>query len=181
MLLPPSSGPLAHVDPLRKRPTTFSRSTAPKDTDSSAWTETPTGRAQRVADEVAGIKRKRLPDVGKGRDDEEVQARRERDREIKREVERHNVRWSLTLLTCRKSNEGSHCWTNTPPSQRKRKSLQCGITIATWASLADYCPTQSVRQRYGESNGERADLQGGSWAQRQVWPLETRRIRHVNV
>ncbi|ORX38963.1 hypothetical protein BD324DRAFT_618007 [Kockovaella imperatae] len=90
MLLPPSSGVLSAVDPLRKRPTTFSRSTEAKETDSTAWTETPADRAQRVADEVAGIKRKRLPDVGKGRDDEETGLRRERDLEIRREVERHN-------------------------------------------------------------------------------------------
>ena len=91
MVVPPTSGVLSSVDPLRKRPTTFSRSTAPKDNDNSAWLETPTEKAQRVADEVAGIKRKRLPNVGAGRDDEEVEARRARDREIKREVEKHNV------------------------------------------------------------------------------------------
>ena len=91
MLVPPTSGVLASVDPLRKRPTTFSRSAAPVDTDNTVWTETPVEKAQRIADEVAGIKRKRLPKVGDGPDEEELAARRARDRQIRDGVEQHSV------------------------------------------------------------------------------------------
>ncbi|WVO18264.1 hypothetical protein L204_105975 [Cryptococcus depauperatus] len=83
MLVPPTSGPLSSVDPLRKRPTTFSRSNAePLEVDHSVWTETPAEKAQRIADEVAGIKRKK--DKGGERlisEEEELEERRKRRRE----------------------------------------------------------------------------------------------------
>lgn len=62
------------------------------------WTETPAERAQRVADEVAGRKR-RAVDVddavsGGGVNDQEgeVGRKRRRDEGLKRVVEEHNVR-----------------------------------------------------------------------------------------
>ena len=57
------------------------------------WTETPAEKAQRIADEVAGIKRKEPPKSGEGAaEDEAVVARkRRRDREILEGVERHTA------------------------------------------------------------------------------------------
>ncbi|RSH95455.1 hypothetical protein EHS25_000547 [Saitozyma podzolica] len=91
MLVPPTSGVLSSVDPLRKRPTTFSRSAAPVETDSTVWTETPAEKAQRIADEVAGIKRVKEPKRGVPSEDRDEEARkRRRDEQIDQEVQRHN-------------------------------------------------------------------------------------------
>ncbi|KIR58544.1 hypothetical protein I314_05792 [Cryptococcus bacillisporus CA1873] len=93
MLVPPSSGVLSNVDPLKKRATTFSRSTAQPETDSSVWTETPAEKAQRIADEVAGVKRKK--DKAGDRiltfeEEEEDRRKRRRDMEIKQELHKYN-------------------------------------------------------------------------------------------
>ncbi|KAK6904527.1 hypothetical protein I204_06870 [Kwoniella mangroviensis CBS 8886] len=94
MLVPPSSGVLSNVDPLRKRPSTFSKSTRePESVDHSVWTETPAEKAQRIADEVAGIKRKK--DKAGERImsfDEEQEERRKRRREedIRNTLQAHN-------------------------------------------------------------------------------------------
>ncbi|CAD6564107.1 MAG: hypothetical protein TREMPRED_003198 [Tremellales sp. Tagirdzhanova-0007] len=92
MLVPPTSGVLASVDPLRKRPTTFSRSTKEVNTDSSVWTETPSEKARRIADEVSGIKRKKPIRSGEGAGEDETDRarKRQRDRDILEGVERHN-------------------------------------------------------------------------------------------
>ncbi|ORY29115.1 hypothetical protein BCR39DRAFT_481854 [Naematelia encephala] len=98
MLVPPTAGPLASVNPLAKRPTQFSRSTRDPSTveTSSIWTETPAEKAQRIADEVAGIQRpvkQQKVGEGKGAVDgslgEEAERRR-RDYEIRLGVEKHN-------------------------------------------------------------------------------------------
>ncbi|OCF30574.1 hypothetical protein I316_07775 [Kwoniella heveanensis BCC8398] len=94
MLVPPSGGVLANVDPLRKRATNFNRTTTePSDTDHTLWTETPAEKAQRIADEVAGIKRKK----GKAgerimsyEDEQEERRKRKREAEIRDEVAKHN-------------------------------------------------------------------------------------------
>ncbi|OWT35904.1 hypothetical protein C362_06659 [Cryptococcus neoformans Bt1] len=93
MLVPPTSGVLSNVDPLKKRATTFSRSTAQPETDSSIWTETPAEKAQRIADEVAGVKRKK--DKAGDRiltfeEEEEDRRKRRRDMEIKQELHKYN-------------------------------------------------------------------------------------------
>ena len=95
MLLPPTSGLLASMtDPLRKRPSTFSRNNQDVDPDSTVWTETPQEKLQRLADEQAGIKRKK---GGKAEEDSEDRARKRiRDDEIRRGVEKHNA--SVTML-----------------------------------------------------------------------------------
>lgn len=92
MLVPPSSGILSSVDPLRKRPTTFSKNTHEVEIDSTVWTETPQEKAQRLADEVAGIKRKKNTRPGEGQGDGESARKRMRDEEIRASVDRHNVR-----------------------------------------------------------------------------------------
>ena len=74
---------LTAVDPLH-RPTTFSKRTA--DSDSSEWTETPAEKAQRMVDEVAGIKRPRA-----GVDPDEERRVKQRDEAIRRGVEKHSV------------------------------------------------------------------------------------------
>ncbi|WWC91407.1 uncharacterized protein L201_006351 [Kwoniella dendrophila CBS 6074] len=94
MLVPPSSGVLSAVDPLRKRPTTFSKSTKePENTDHSVWTETPQEKAQRLADEVAGIKRKK--DKAGERilsfdEEQEERRKRKRENEIRNTIQEHS-------------------------------------------------------------------------------------------
>lgn len=96
MLVPPTSGILASaVDPLRKRPTTFSRNTQEVEIDSTVWTETPLEKAQRLADEVAGIKRKKPSTSGQGGGHESGR-KRMRDEEIRASVDRHNVSHEFT-------------------------------------------------------------------------------------
>ncbi|KAJ8589072.1 hypothetical protein M405DRAFT_842095 [Rhizopogon salebrosus TDB-379] len=61
MLVPPKSGDLlASLDPTKARPRQFARNSAPTwdNSRSSLWTETPAERQQRLADEVAGRKRR---------------------------------------------------------------------------------------------------------------------------
>jgi len=67
------------TDPLRKRPTTFSRTNKdPGELDSTVWTETPAEKAQRLADERAGIKRK-APGSSSAMDDgQDARAKRKR-------------------------------------------------------------------------------------------------------
>ncbi|WVQ75363.1 hypothetical protein IAR50_004982 [Cryptococcus sp. DSM 104548] len=89
MLVPPSSGSLSNIDPLRKRPSTFSRNTEEKHIDSSVWTETPAEKAQRIADEVAGVKRKKDKAgdrIMTAEEEESERKRRRKDEEIKGEL-----------------------------------------------------------------------------------------------
>ncbi|ODO01695.1 hypothetical protein I350_06521 [Cryptococcus amylolentus CBS 6273] len=89
MLVPPSSGSLSNIDPLRKRPSTFSRNTEEKHIDSSVWTETPAEKAQRIADEVAGVKRKKDKAgdrIMTAEEEESERKRKRRDEEIKGEL-----------------------------------------------------------------------------------------------
>ncbi|WVQ81589.1 hypothetical protein IAT38_003713 [Cryptococcus sp. DSM 104549] len=93
MLVPPTAGVLSNVDPLRKRPTTFSRSAAPSEApDTTLWTETPAEKAQRIADEVAGVKRKKDKAgerVVTYEEEEEERRKRRREADIRSGVERH--------------------------------------------------------------------------------------------
>ncbi|KZT09055.1 uncharacterized protein LAESUDRAFT_723354 [Laetiporus sulphureus 93-53] len=93
MLVPPSSSDLlASIDPTKlNRPRQFARTAAPaRNTDSSLWTETPAERQQRIADEVAG-KRRRVTDVNAVSPDEEreMRKRRRHEEEVRRGVEEH--------------------------------------------------------------------------------------------
>jgi len=90
MLVPPTSGILSSVDPLRKRPTTFNRTNKEVKVDTSIWTETPEEKARRLADEIAGIKRREEPSRGTVEEGLEGKSKRKRDEEVRREVERHN-------------------------------------------------------------------------------------------
>jgi len=57
------------------------------------WTETPAQKQQRLADEAAGVNRQK--DVAKGEKDQsfESKGKRQRDEELKAQVERHSVRY----------------------------------------------------------------------------------------
>lgn len=59
--------------------------------DNSLWTELPAERAQRIVDEVAGVKRRATVPVDTLSPEEEREARkrRKRDEEIRRGVDRH--------------------------------------------------------------------------------------------
>lgn len=91
MLVPPKSGDLlASLDPTKSRPRQFARSAAPSrdNSGSSLWTETPAERQQRLADEVAGRKR-RAVNAPPEEDSHDTAKRRRRDEEIRRGVEEH--------------------------------------------------------------------------------------------
>ncbi|TCD65074.1 hypothetical protein EIP91_003276 [Steccherinum ochraceum] len=99
MLVPPSSSDLlSTIDPTKlNKPRQFARTAAPvRSVDTSLWTETPAERQQRLADEVAG-KRRRAEDLEvdlaeRGRDGDEVRERdrkRRRDAEIRAGVDEH--------------------------------------------------------------------------------------------
>ncbi|KAI0932804.1 hypothetical protein AcW1_000178 [Taiwanofungus camphoratus] len=93
MLVPPSSSDLlGSIDPTKlTRPRQFARTSAPaRNTDSSLWTETPAERQQRLADEVAG-KRRRITEVDAVPVEEEAERkkRRKHEEEIRKEVEEH--------------------------------------------------------------------------------------------
>jgi len=93
MLVPPSqSDLLGSIDPTRiKRPRKFAATAqTPRDADASLWTETPAERQQRIADEVAG-KRRRVTDVSAPSPEEERELRKKRryEEEVRRGVEEH--------------------------------------------------------------------------------------------
>ncbi|WVF65746.1 hypothetical protein IAT40_000478 [Kwoniella sp. CBS 6097] len=95
MLVPPTAGVLSNVDPLRKRATNFNRTNAePSDTDNTLWTETPAEKAQRIADEVAGIKRKKDKAgerIMSYEEEQEERRKRKREADIRDEVAKHNT------------------------------------------------------------------------------------------
>ena len=109
MLVPPEAGVLSHgssllqmitsqkselmvpVDPLRKRPSTFNRTNVEAEVDNTVWTETPAEKHQRLADEAAGIKRNKVPKKGERDEGYEAKGKRQREEEIRQEVERHTV------------------------------------------------------------------------------------------
>ena len=82
------------IDPTKlTRPRQFARTAqTSRDADRSLWTETPAERQQRIADEVAG-KRRRAVDVDPT-DDTDIDARKRRkyEEEVRRGVEEHTVR-----------------------------------------------------------------------------------------
>ncbi|KAH9927426.1 uncharacterized protein BXZ73DRAFT_48808 [Epithele typhae] len=91
MLVPPSSSDLlGSIDPTKlTRGRQFARTAQPaRDADRSLWTETPAERQQRLADEVAG-KRRRAQDVDPADDGVDVRKRRRQDEEVRRGVEEH--------------------------------------------------------------------------------------------
>ncbi|KAH9920322.1 uncharacterized protein B0H18DRAFT_881187 [Fomitopsis serialis] len=93
MLVPPSqSDLLGSIDPTRiKRPRKFAATAqTPRDADASLWTETPAERQQRIADEVAG-KRRRVTDVSALNPEEERELRKKRryEEEVRKGVEEH--------------------------------------------------------------------------------------------
>jgi hypothetical protein len=88
MLVPPSAGVLGGMTDPTKRPTSFAKTSREgvSAADQRVWTETPAERTRRLADEAAGVKRPR-----EGDDADERRRRRERDTEVRRNIEAHNV------------------------------------------------------------------------------------------
>jgi hypothetical protein len=80
------------LDPTKARPRQFARSSAPTrdNSGSSLWTETPAERQQRLADEVAGRKR-RAVNAEPEEDAHDAAKRRRRDEQIRRGVDEHTV------------------------------------------------------------------------------------------
>ncbi len=74
----------------------FARTAQPsRDADNSLWTETPAQRQQRIADEVAG-KRRRATDVSAVEEDADARKRRKYEEEVRKGVEEHTVRYALS-------------------------------------------------------------------------------------
>jgi hypothetical protein len=63
--------------------------------DNTIWTETPAQKYQRMADEAAGIQRHKDPVKGEKDQSFETKGKRQRDEELKAQVERHSVGLSL--------------------------------------------------------------------------------------
>lgn len=77
-----------------------SRSAAPstRGQPNNLWTEPPSERAQRVADEVASRKRRAMDVEGAKEEDEEARRKRRRDDELKRVVEQHSVSIPVSIF-----------------------------------------------------------------------------------
>ncbi|KAF9527116.1 hypothetical protein CPB83DRAFT_856774 [Crepidotus variabilis] len=92
MLVPPTNaGLLANLDPTKLKGRQFSRgTTAPSNSDTSLWTETPAERQQRLADEVSGKKR-RVTEAPVEDEDEVIRKRRRKQDEevIRKGVNEH--------------------------------------------------------------------------------------------
>ncbi|KAI0761649.1 hypothetical protein BD413DRAFT_237839 [Trametes elegans] len=145
MLVPPSSSDLlGSIDPTKlTRPRQFARTAQPsRNSDTSLWTETPAERQQRIADEVAG-KRRRAADVDPS-DEADLDARKRRryEEEVRRGVEEHTkkVRGG-TLLE-------QHERVSTAKDAEKAKSGDMDEPPAIW------------------DHGRDMSLGGGSWTTR---------------
>ncbi|TXT13590.1 hypothetical protein VHUM_00957 [Vanrija humicola] len=163
MLVPPSSGSLSSLDPT-KRPTSFNRTSKAAITpeDQTVWTETPAQKAQRLADEMAGIKRKK--DVRPDADEEDAverKRRRERDREIRRGVEQHNTstRGASLLEQHQKKKAASKDEDDFQPIWDREKHM--GVTGRL---LTDQERSQKIRDARG-LNDRFGHGKGGAYAQ----------------
>jgi hypothetical protein len=167
MLRPPSASELlGNIDPTKlTKARTFNTSTktagASGKVDMSLWTETPQERQQRLADEVAGKKRRAVNAEKEMSVEEEMEMRRKRkrDEEIRRGVEEHTVSppfFSLICLIlilivkCRGGLEEKH-WSRV--TQKRSKKIQktrrikaYGITPETCHSVEGSWTTRHVRR-----------------------------------
>ena len=140
------------IDPTRmNKPRKFAPTKNPNagSTDTSLWTETPQERQQRLADELAGKKRRKensdIPD-DHGRGVPESLKRQKIDNEVRRAVADHNVCGGatpplfLTHVGCRGKTDQSPCYRcmrRSPkiPSQSLRRARLYGIIHEIW-----HCP-----------------------------------------
>ena len=81
-------------DPTKIKARQFSRggSTTSRSAPNNLWTETPEQRQQRIADEVAGKKRRAANAEDDAVDDRDIQRKRQRDEELRKVIDGHNVR-----------------------------------------------------------------------------------------
>ncbi|KAI5115560.1 hypothetical protein M0805_006259, partial [Coniferiporia weirii] len=116
MLVPPSSSDLLGrlSDPTKLKARQFSRGAgaASRSAPNNLWTETPVERQQRIADEVAGKRRRAAnaddSEAGNAKDGKEERKRRRRDDEVRRVVDEHNKSTrGKTLLELHSSTDGS--------------------------------------------------------------------------
>lgn len=97
-LLPSPASPPA-LDPTKLKNRQFSRSTTDKKSAASnLWTETPQERQQRLADEISGKRKRAENATTTTAEDEDVAKRRKRDRDLREQVEAHNVRLLFFIL-----------------------------------------------------------------------------------
>ena len=94
------------IDPTKlTKPRQFARTAAPsRNVDTSLWTETPAERQQRLADEVAGKRRRAVnadPDALDESAELEARKRRRHDEEIRQGVNEYSVRNIFTCLSPR--------------------------------------------------------------------------------
>jgi hypothetical protein len=126
------------VDPLRKRPTTFNRSSKEVVVDNTMWTETPAQKQQRLADEAAGVKRHKDPVRGEKDLSLESKGKRQRDEELKAQVERHSVCLVFEVaeeaaLINRNHQEENHYSINTKRKEQLRRTRGVfGTTSEIW-------------------------------------------------
>lgn len=114
----------AAIDPTKlTKARQFARTAAPsRDVDSSLWTETPAERQQRLADEVAGKRRRAVnadPDAVDEDKEQEVRKRRRRDEEIRKGVDEYTVR----RLVLRTGNKSVTCYSTAQRSNRGGRLL----------------------------------------------------------
>ena len=162
------------IDPTRmNKPRKFAPTTNPNagSTDTTLWTETPAERQQRMADELAGKKRRKensdIPD-DHGRGVPESLKRQKIDNEIQKAVADHNVcgiaasPLFLAHIECRGKTGQSPCYrcmrrSMKLHSQSRRRTMPYGIIREIWHYL-DVCwminrEVRSLRILLGSQTG----------------------------
>jgi len=93
MLVPPSSSDmLGSLDPTKLKARQFSRkATTARDADNTLWTETPQERTQRLADEVAGKKRRAANAEDGVPSEADARKRQRKEEEIRRGISQYNT------------------------------------------------------------------------------------------
>lgn len=139
-------------DPTKLKARQFSRggSTATRGAPNNLWTETPAERQQRVADEVAGKKRRAANAEEDPITAADERKKRKHEEDIRKAVDAHNVSLSslfvdkcLTQLFYRNPHVGTLYSTCTPQKRSQRKRIKTrnrllfGIILAIWLSEGD--------------------------------------------
>jgi hypothetical protein len=127
MLVPPSSSSALSslADPTKLKARQFNRSSAAgsaRDAPSNLWTETPAERQKRIADEVAGKKRRAVEGVNEA-EEADAKVKRRRDEQVRKAIDEHNVRCSPHYpLLCITANVCFPSTPSTPQAQVPRSN-----------------------------------------------------------